>query len=45
MSKKYVTGIIIAAGVILTVVGILDGGVHDVISKAVHICYECIGIG
>jgi NADH:ubiquinone oxidoreductase subunit 5 (subunit L)/multisubunit Na+/H+ antiporter MnhA subunit len=32
-------------GVVLVVVGILNGGMQDVFAKAVKICTECIGLG
>ena len=34
-----------AAAVILIVLGIYNGGLKDTFNKAIHICYECIGIG
>ena len=34
---------VLAAG--LTAGGILNGGLHDVLVKAIHICTECIGLG
>ena len=37
--------IILVAAVILIAAGLLDGGYRDVMSKAVMICMECIGIG
>lgn len=36
---------IAAAAVILMVAGILNGGMADVLSKAINICTECIGLG
>ena len=36
---------LLAAAVLMTVLGVLNGGLHDVFVKAVHICTECIGIG
>ena len=45
MKKKVIAGILIAAGVALTVVGIMNGGAKDVLGKAIRICYECVGIG
>ena len=33
------------AGVLLTVLGVLNGGARDVFAKAVRICSECIGLG
>lgn len=37
-------GILILAGLLL-LLGIRQNGFHDTMSKAIHICYECIGIG
>ena len=37
--------ILLAAGAALMVLGILNGGAHDVLVKAVNICTECIGLG
>ncbi len=45
MAKKSVQRIIIIAAIILITAGLLDGGYRDVLSKAVMICMECIGIG
>ena len=36
---------IIAAAVALVVIGLYNGGFKDTFNKAIHICYECIGIG
>ena len=36
---------LLAAGVILLVVGVLHGEAGTVLMKAVYICLECIGIG
>ena len=33
------------AGIVLVVLGILNGGMLDVLTKAVRICSECIGLG
>ena len=37
--------VILAAAVCLIVLGIFNGGMKDVLSKAVKICTECIGLG
>ena len=37
--------VIIAASVILIVLGVFNGGMKDVLAKAVKICTECIGLG
>lgn len=36
---------ILCLGVFAIVLGIFDGGLHDVLGKAMRICYECMGIG
>ncbi len=33
------------AGAALTVLGVLNGGMYDVLVKAINICTECIGLG
>ena len=43
--KRIIQGGIFAAGTILLVTGLLQDGFHDVMMKAIMICYECIGIG
>lgn len=40
-----VRGIVLALAVTFIIVGILNGGAHDVLIKATNICRECIGIG
>lgn len=46
MTRKRVLWLtLLAAAVLLTVLGILNGGVKDVLAKAIKICSECIGIG
>lgn len=37
--------VLLAAAVILLMLGIARNGFADVKNKAVRICYECIGIG
>jgi len=37
--------VLLAASVVLLVVGILLGEVEAVLSKAVNLCLECVGIG
>lgn len=37
--------LIITVSVVLVIVGILNGGMSDVLQKAVKICTECIGLG
>lgn len=43
--KNYIGAIFLAIGAILLCVGIIQGDYADTLSKAVKICYECIGIG
>lgn len=47
-SEKFVFGarvVLAVAGVAFVVVGICNGGVGDVLKKAIAICTECIGLG
>ena len=47
-SPKLATGIRIAVAVlaiVFIVLGIFNGGMADVLSKAINICTECIGLG
>ncbi len=37
--------LILIAGIILIVFGVISGGTADVLTKAVNICTECIGLG
>ena len=37
--------VILAVAVVFVLIGIFNGGVADVLSKAVKICTECIGLG
>ncbi len=38
-------GALLAVGLLFVVLGILNGGMADVLGKAVRICTECIGLG
>lgn len=40
-----VRGVIFVVGVAFVILGILNGGMADVLGKAVRICTECIGLG
>ena len=40
-----VRGAILAVGIACIVLGILNGGMADVLGKAIRICTECIGLG
>ena len=35
----------IAAAVLMIILGIFNGGMNDVLQKAIRICTECIGLG
>ena len=37
--------VIACISVVLIILGILNGGMADVLAKAVKICTECIGLG
>ena len=43
--KTALWAALLAAGFVLTVLGVLNGGARDVFAKAVKICSECIGLG
>ena len=48
MSKKYkklIPACLIAAGIVMLIVGIVRGEMATVFSKAATVCLECIGIG
>ena len=36
---------ILVISIVLIIVGLFDGGVDDVLQKAINICTECIGLG
>ncbi len=40
-----VRGIVAVAAVVMVVLGVLNGGMADVLGKAIRICTECIGLG
>lgn len=43
---KNVVRIVLAAGaIVLVIVGINNGGMRDVLEKAINICTQCIGLG
>lgn len=37
--------VLLAAAVVLIIFGIFNGGMRDVLVKAINICTECIGLG
>ena len=43
--KTALWAALLAAGSVLIVLGVLNGGARDVLAKAVKICSECIGLG
>ena len=45
MKPKIIRYVILAAGILLCVLGILRGEPADIMQKAVIVCLECIGIG
>lgn len=42
---KYLKYIILAASIVLIVLGVISGEAKAVLNKATRICLECIGIG
>ena len=45
MPINWVRGAILAIAAALIVAGALNGGMRDVLVKAINICTECIGLG
>jgi hypothetical protein len=43
--KRALPYILLAVGVVMIAVGVWGGEVETVLSRATHICLECIGIG
>lgn len=43
--RNVIRVIIAAAAVVLIVLGVMNGGMFDVLVKAINICTECIGLG
>lgn len=43
--KKALWAALFALGVLLVILGVMNGGAQDVLAKAVRICSECIGLG
>ena len=43
--RRTLRGAFYLAAVALVILGILNGGLRDVLAKAVKICTECIGLG
>lgn len=45
MKEKIIRKGILAVALILILTGIMQNDFTDIKNKAIHICYECIGIG
>ena len=45
ISLWAVRGVVFVVAVVFIVVGIINGGMDDVLAKAIRICTECIGLG
>ncbi len=43
--RTWACGLVLAAGILLLILGIARGEVGTVFLKATNICLECIGIG
>ena len=43
--KQALWAALLCLAVTLIVLGVLNGGARDVLTKAVKICSECIGLG
>lgn len=43
--RNITRGVIISASAVLIILGIMNGGMADVLAKAIKICTECIGLG
>ena len=44
-AQRVIRIILFAAAILLIVLGIINGGMRDVLIKAIMICTECIGLG
>ena len=42
---RYLRTAVLALALVLIVLGILNGGLEDVLAKGAAICTECIGLG
>lgn len=40
-----VRAVLLAAAIVFIVLGVMNGGMYDVLVKAINICTECIGLG
>jgi len=43
--RRALRACLLAAAAALILLGILNGGLQDVLTKAIWICTECIGLG
>ena len=43
--KQTLWAVLLAAAILLIVLGAINGGALDVLAKAIRICSECIGLG
>ncbi|MBQ1410176.1 MAG: thioredoxin [Oscillospiraceae bacterium] len=43
--RQALWAVLFCVGILLVVLGVLNGGARDVLAKAVKICSECIGLG
>ncbi len=44
-ARWIVRALLLAAAVIFIILGVMNGGLNDVLIKAINICTECIGLG
>ena len=42
---SWVRGVILGVAIVCVVLGFCTGGTQDVLTKAVNICTECVGLG
>ena len=45
MRKNAVRAAVLCVGLLFLALGIANGGMRDVLVKAINICTECIGLG
>lgn len=43
--RRVLWAALFCVGILLVVLGVCNGGAGDVLTKAVKICSECIGLG